>query len=269
MDYYESLKRFRLLLEDMVVEAKTIKPLLIKKGLPGTLRFLKTNKISMNTPEDIAKQNAIVEILEKLWDNEFLNDDILYEMKYLYKDDVEDWEGSYIEEALWNIGDKRTLKEIYEDQYDEELSKDDIEFFEPSDDIFEWAMVVKGETSDLNEAGYILPSGSLLDFSGKKEGGGGGRRQEDHRQLPLPIVGSISGTDLMIAFMKMGAIRMDMNSGLIDVAKKPTPQQLQIVGKVLKNGGYIDLIDSDNKRHSQEVVNASSAIQKIREFYGT
>jgi hypothetical protein len=209
-----------------------------------------------------------VEILEKLWDNEFLNDDILYEMKYLYKDEPQDWEATYTEEALQKIGEKRTLEEVYEGQYDEELELDDLDFFEPSLDPFEWAKVVKGETHDLNEAGYILPDGTLLDFSGKRNGGSGGVRQEDHRQLPLPIVGEISGTELMVAFMKLGAIRMDKNSGLIDIAIAPTPNQLRIIKEVWGNeGGYLDMINKSGDRDGVEVHYSRDGLKKIREFY--
>jgi hypothetical protein len=239
----------------------------INTVLPGTEEYI-NKKIKIKTAEGIAKHNAIVEMMNHLWDNDWLTDDVMYQIGYLYGDDPEDWSDADIEEALWKTGKKDSLKEMFEEQYDEELDMDDLYFFEASDDPFEWAVKVKGETYDLNEAGYILPDGTLLDFSGKRQGGSSGVRNEDHRQLPLPIKGSIGGTDLMIAFMKLGAIRMDKNSGLVDIAKTPTRSQLQIIREVWdESGGYLDMVDGD-KKEGLEVNHSSAGLRKIREFYG-
>jgi len=40
-----------------------------------------------------------------------------------------------------------------------------------------------GVTEDFDEAGYILPDGEMLDFSGKNQGAIGRDREVDHREI--------------------------------------------------------------------------------------
>lgn len=78
-----------------------------------------------------------------------------------------------------------------------------------------WIAAAKSEfgiTADYNEAGYVLPDGTMLDFSGKRHGGQRGERGLDHRQIgeaePEDEQKTGDATDRMIRFMKTtGAIR--------------------------------------------------------------
>ena len=81
-----------------------------------------------------------------------------------------------------------------------------------------------GETLNPNEAGYIKPDGSLADFSGKQEGGQRGTRSFDHREA-----GGTAGMQEVIAY---GWVRMDENSGSLDIAKMPTPAQLSAITRM-------------------------------------
>jgi len=81
-----------------------------------------------------------------------------------------------------------------------------------------------GETLNPNEAGYIKPDGSLADFSGKREGGQPGTRSFDHREA-----GGTAGMQEVIAY---GWVRMDENSGSLDIAKMPTPAQLSAITRM-------------------------------------
>lgn len=81
-----------------------------------------------------------------------------------------------------------------------------------------------GETLNPSEAGYIKPDGSLADFSGKQEGGQPGTRSFDHREA-----GGTAGMQEVIAY---GWVRMDENSGSLDIAKMPTPAQLSAITKM-------------------------------------
>ncbi|MHA2068499.1 MAG: hypothetical protein ACXABY_29405, partial [Candidatus Thorarchaeota archaeon] len=92
-----------------------------------------------------------------------------------------------------------------------------------------------GETTNPKEAGYILPSGKLLDFSGKREGGQPGVRSYDHRDIGR--VTEEGGTDAMIAFMRGGALRI--GQGNIDMYTLPTPEQKTALRK------YIDAYDGE------------------------
>jgi len=82
-----------------------------------------------------------------------------------------------------------------------------------------------GTTNDFFEAGYITPKGRLVDLSGKKEGGPPGTRILDHRE--------VGGTVGMQELQKYGYIRMDANSGLLDMAAPPTADQIKQIRKLL------------------------------------
>jgi hypothetical protein len=87
-----------------------------------------------------------------------------------------------------------------------------------------------GLTNDWREAGYIMPSGALVDFSGKREGAMPNMRSFDHREIGRALENidhpaSQGGTDGMIEFVRMGPIRIDFESGRIHLEKKPTSKQ--------------------------------------------
>ena len=91
-----------------------------------------------------------------------------------------------------------------------------------------------GKTTNLKEAGYIVPDGSLTDLSGKKEGGQPGVRSLDHREA--------GGTSGMRELMAYGYIRMDDNSGSIDISKEPTFAQYKVLRQIIsKHNGDIVL----------------------------
>ena len=135
-------------------------------------------------------------------------------------------------------------------------------------DIFEWAKIVKGVTEDQREAGYILPDGTLLDFSGKNEGAEGGERIQDHRELPLENNEGLANTDIMVAFQKEGAVRMDWQSGSADMEVKPTPAQKEQIELMMidRGGGQLDMFDGD-RRASVEIDNVDRVNNTIDRFY--
>lgn len=73
-----------------------------------------------------------------------------------------------------------------------------------------------GLTDDPQEAGYILPDGTMLDFSGKNEGNTEysyyriGNRSRDHREVAFALGDDFpGGTEGMNAFMRLtGAVRL-------------------------------------------------------------
>lgn len=125
-----------------------------------------------------------------------------------------------------------------------------------------------GTTNNISEAGYILPDGRMLDFSGRHQMGGyqrvgdrwiaesgqrdyqNGERQVDHREIPSEITPA-QGGDAINWMLERGAIRIDAKSGSVHTAVVPNAKQLQLVrllidmnnGEVgidLNDGGFRD-----------------------------
>ena len=223
--------------------------------------WLERPKGKKHTPEDIALHNTKVEILQKLWDEDAFSEDLLWATR---GDSIDDINAYDLESGLEKIGDRRYVSEIYQDHIDNEDSEFDE--FKPDLDLFEYAKKAKGVTRNIREAGYVLPDGTLLDFSGKRYGGQPGERAEDHRQLGIPLEGNISGTDAMVAFQKAGAVRIDANSHMADLETMPTPAQIAIIEKILGRDGYVDLSDG-KRRASLENNNTRKTIGLIKRFY--
>ena len=87
-----------------------------------------------------------------------------------------------------------------------------------------------GTTSRLSQAGYILPDGNLLNF------GSGGYRETDHRQIAavykqnnISIWNDEYRYNYVVDFMNHGAIRCDVNSGILDMTKEPTKEQYYVL----------------------------------------
>lgn len=102
-----------------------------------------------------------------------------------------------------------------------------------------------GLTDDINEAGYILPDGGMLDFSGKGMGGMPGRRAFDHREIAAAFDEEVIGKPspfpelvVMEEFINAGNIRFLPESGTFLMAHKPTPAQYRIIERVMdqRNG---------------------------------
>jgi hypothetical protein len=125
-----------------------------------------------------------------------------------------------------------------------------------------WKRITQlGITGDIREAGYITPSGSYVDLSGKREGGQPGERSFDHREA--------GGTDGMQEIMAYGYIRMDANSGAIDIAKEPTPQQYdKLYGFFEKDKGEIALdLEDGLGEYSKERGNYNTPERHFSKYY--
>lgn len=89
-----------------------------------------------------------------------------------------------------------------------------------------------GTTRNLNEAGYILTDGSLLDLSGKNQGGRGGYRALDH----LDVAEALENAD-MYDFINSGNIRYLPESDTIQIADIPTAAQYQTLSSIINKAG--------------------------------
>ena len=120
--------------------------------------------------------------------------------------------------------------------------------------IFDQAKKLFGTTRDIREAGYILPDGSMLDFSGRHLMDPGsdtsflrGRRTTDHREISSIAYEKDGDTETGIEtdmpdFIKRGAIRIDDNAGSINLAIKPTAKQKTVLRQLTAhNDGYVQV----------------------------
>ena len=89
-----------------------------------------------------------------------------------------------------------------------------------------------GITDNFKEAGYLLPDGTMLDFSGKRNGTKGGYRTEDHREI------SNLGDDVdLVSIMAMGNIRLSPGSGGFKITGKPTAEQMRTLRRYIHHFG--------------------------------
>jgi site-specific DNA-cytosine methylase len=235
------------------------------------------------TPQEIAEHNARVEIKEILREAGNLRGAVVEAMSdaFTATGQTKQFAIAEVEEALEASGEKRSIEEIVRDIFDDELTVDDLTEYEGTTDLFASAKESMGTTGNPFEAGYILPDGDYLDLSGTRQGGPGGTRNLDHRQLDLPIKSGLSGTDLMVAFQRAGAIRMDRNARSFDIETMPTSEQLTVlrdlIADIQADGEVvnIDLYDGDRKEFigiDEFEVEASgmtprNIISRIRRFY--
>ena len=125
----------------------------------------------------------------------------------------------------------------------------------PTDELMNLAIEEFGTTSSLRRAGYILPNGTLLKFSD------GDSRDVDHRSICLvyennniPIWSDEYQYNYVVDFMNHGAIRCDVNTGLIDLTQEPTKEQYFVLRQFMRMSGgeaYVDITDEvGNTIHS-------------------
>ena len=208
--------------------------------------------------DDAQTHNAKVEVYEALRNGGLIDSQVLYDLK----DPSDD-----LEYHLQRVGDKRYWSEYLND-HDGDTEKEEPAF---PDDLWEIAVLAKGETENVREAGYILPDGTMLDFSGKRDGGEANDRAEDHRQLGFDMGGSSdSYSEDMNRFIAAGAIRIDANSGSIHIGKLPTVAQLAGLKKVLNynrsNELHMDLVDG-SRTGSVQITEPEDIKRAVDRFY--
>lgn len=110
---------------------------------------------------------------------------------------------------------------------------------------FEKAIRHFGLTDNPYEAGFILPDGKMLDFSGKRQGGSSGMHHLDHSEVSLVMPYGDSLANPKFRFTRLGAVRFFLHppryggSFTIAVAVMPTPPQLAIIAACLKHASYL------------------------------
>jgi len=139
---------------------------------------------------------------------------------------------------------------------------------------FELAKERFGVTNDIRECGYILPDGSMLDFSGKHTLDSktdssflSGRRSVDHRDisdLGFERDGKTkTGNNIdMTQFIRMGAIRMHASryGSIINLYMKPTDEQVAVLSRLFRysNGcAVVEIGDGDESLSYAEYEDAN------------
>ena len=123
--------------------------------------------------------------------------------------------------------------------------------------IFDAAKKKFGVTNDIREAGYILPDGTMLDFSGRHELDAGtdssflkGQRSTDHREISkVAYDRDADGNEVetgietsMPDFIERGAIRIDASAGTINLSQQPTQAQREVLRRlVVRNDGAVSV----------------------------
>ena len=138
-------------------------------------------------------------------------------------------------QTMFREGEYETRTYPYQGEQSEETQK-----------LFDAAKERFGTTYDIREAGYVLPDGTMLDFSGRHlvdpksdTSWLRGRRQVDHRDIEdlnyEKDGNTTSGmkTD-MSDFIRRGAIRINM-PGSINLSVKPTKEQARVLERLINS----------------------------------
>jgi len=171
--------------------------------------------------------------------------------------------GTNVRNAILSTEDAAKIRKDAEIAIENELKKpkshkvsDTPEEKEKTGLIFDTAKNKFGLTSDIREAGYILPDGTMLDFSGRHElfgaddSGISGRRTTDHRGISqIAYAYDSEGNEIdtgvettMPDFIERGAIRIDANAGTINLSVKPTAAQRKTLQRLIqRNGGDVSV----------------------------
>ena len=129
-------------------------------------------------------------------------------------------------------------------------------------------------TANFNEAGYMLPDGKLLNFSGGERN----HRYRDHREIG-EIYEATQGTAALNRFLSDGNIRIMAESPGIDITAvvEPTQEQYAALRRFIKSHGasegqfFVDISGADGRsvgKYSYEGrVNADRVLNDIKYFY--
>ena len=165
------------------------------------------------------------------------------------------------------------ITKLWTDEDNKEESEKNLEQPKENYDIISLAIEEFGLTSRLSQAGYILPDGKLLNF------GSDGYRDADHRQIAavykqngIKIWDDEYRYNYVVDFMNHGAIRCDVNSGILDMTKEPTNEQFYAIKDFVRKAVDVDIDFTDDKGNTLHSVSYSNAkpqavVADIRRYY--
>lgn len=137
-----------------------------------------------------------------------------------------------------------------------------------------------GYTPYFYDAGYILPNGKMLNFSGIK-GKHTGRRAQDHRAIGT-IFATTKGSDGMYRFVNDGNIRIMAEAPGLDISAEhePTPEQYRQIKSFVRESrdeGYfaVDFTDATGRNtgsmeyDEDSRISADRIVNDIKYYYQT
>jgi GGDEF domain-containing protein len=154
-----------------------------------------------------------------------------------------------------------------------------------AEELIDGAKKYFGTTLNNKEAGYILPDGTMLDFTGRHTTDKSnwhymrGERSTDHREFfgenihnnssLENLIEAKDGNDAMREFMaKTGAMRVDFSAGVASVMTKPTPQQIKLFGDGNRGEEVsITFVDGKSGRIVDETDISSANAIKVSKFF--
>lgn len=136
-----------------------------------------------------------------------------------------------------------------------------------------------GYTPYYYDAGYIVPNGKMLNFSGEK-GKHYGSRGQDHRAIGTIFTSDLSGTKAMLKFMEQGNVRLMEETPGIDINSKtePTKEQYATIKSFASNSArkeyfIVDFTDEDGNTvgsiEYEDRVRPDRIVNDIKHFYET
>ena len=152
---------------------------------------------------------------------------------------------------------------------------EDIRFSARSDEqrekLFADAKARFGLTNNFKVAGYMLPDGSLLDFSEANDGGDPNQRTLDHREIEGIIMDEGVEYDsrwmYLADFMNEGAIRLLPEYAGINLMKAPTKEQRQrLMDFIYKYNGEVILEITDERLNNAAYVEYDRRTSPARIF---
>lgn len=209
------------------------------------------------TPEYKAAKQKVKDLQEKLHAKEI--EDRYYDLK-----EKEQALVKQEKEAYTSIANQKELKAI------ERSGLTEGEYFRKA------AVKEYGYTASIADAGYLLPNGKFLNFSGEK-GKSFGVRGLDHRNIGT-IFEATSGTAAMIRFMNGGNIRVMAESPGLDIYAgiEPTKEQYASIKKMVREYAgkrffVVDLSDENGRSVGNYTyegnVNADRVVNDIKYFF--
>lgn len=179
--------------------------------------------------------------------------------------------------------DYQPYYEMYSKAYDKAASETQGKMSrEANPDREKLARKLFGTTADFREAGYLMRNGSMLDFSGKRDGGPSRVRYMDHREIAEAFSEDEisdedtrygSNTAYMNAFIDEGNIRLMDSQGVTIGEMEPTAQQYTVLKRFIdyvlgeEEYFYLDLSNKDGfEVSSREYYPADGADRVIRDI---
>ena len=121
-------------------------------------------------------------------------------------------------------------------------------------------------TRNFNEAGYLLPDGKMLDFSGGERN----HRYRDHREIG-EIYEATQGTNALNRFLNDGNIRIMAESPGVDISAngEPTAEQYAAIRKFVMSHGtdkgkfFVDFSNSDGRNVGNYSYNKNVSPERV------